>query len=605
MASDAVQTEEGTQLTKRGPPATIPEESLAEWFVDRAETYADMPAAYVDDGDGYEPVTFEAFAAEARAVAGGLQDLGLTAGDRLAIQSGTRYEWSVVDVASLLAGVVLVPVYPTFSGPQSAYVIEDAGAAVLVTESADVHREVSNVTETVLDVADLPHGEFDGAPGQGRAPDDLTTLIYTSGTTGDPKGVQLTHRNLRGEMAVLAQTLPEYEPGKRATCFLPLSHIYQRMTNYYAWNDGHSAVFMSPDTLVEDLRATEPHFLATVPRVYRRMHDGVQDQVAEMGAPKANLVRWALGVAEAYGRAIEDGGPGRSPGLRAKHALADRLVFSTLREQLGLTNVEFAITGAASLDARLLHLFWGLDVPLLEVYGATETTGGVTFNRMDAFRAGTVGKPLPETEVRLADDGEVLVRGPTVTPGYWNLPEATEASLTDGWYHTGDVGEWDGDFLKIVDRKKHMQVLDTGKNVYSDPIETVLRRQPHVGEVLVEAEGRKFVSALVQPNFGALLTAAAERGVDYDESAVVREDGEVVAVPEALLDHPEIQALFESEIEAANEELADYETVKRFAVISRAFSVERDELTPTLKKRRRDIRDHFADRLDAMYEEAG
>lgn len=589
---------------KRGPSATVPKESLAEWFTDRVEAYGDRPAAYVKAGGEYEAVTFDALFEEARAVAGGLRDLGLDPGDRLAVQSETRYEWSVVDVACLLSGVALVPVYPTFSGSQSAYVVENAGAEMLVTETDDVHREVANVTETVLDIADLPRGELEALPGLDRQFEDLATIIYTSGTTGDPKGVELTHRNLRAEMFVLDETLPGFDPGKKGTCFLPLSHVYQRVMNYFLWDSGHAAVFMRPDTLVEDLKATEPHFLGTVPRVYRRMHDGIQDQAAEMNPPKRNLVRWAMGVAERYGRAIEDGGPGLSAGLRAKHALADRLVFSTLREQLGLANVEYAITGAASLDARLLHFFWGMDVPLLEVYGATETTGGVTFNRMDSFRAGTVGKPLPETEITLAADGEVLVRGPTVTPGYWKLPEATEESLTDGWYHTGDVGEWDGDFLKIVDRKKHMQVMDTGKNIYSDPIETVLRRQPHVEEVLVEAEGRKFVSALVQPNFGALLAYADDRGIDYDADAVERRDDEVVGVPSTLVEHPDIQALFEDEIEAANDDLADYESVKRFAVISRAFSVEREELTPTLKKRRASIREHFADRLGDMYDES-
>ena len=605
MASDTAPGESAEQVVKRGPAATVPEEPLAGWFADRADQYGESPAVYVKEDGEYEAISFAELHEEARAVAGGLQDLGLEPGDRLAVQSETRYEWSLVDVACLLAGVVLVPVYPTFSGKKSAYIIEDAEAEVLVTDAKDVHREVANVTDEVLDIADLPRGQLDGNPGEGREIEDLATMIYTSGTTGDPKGVQLTHRNLRAEMAVLDETLPDFDPGQKGSCFLPLSHVYQRVMNYFLWDNGHAAVFMTPDTLVEDLKATEPHILGTVPRVYRRMYDGVQDQVAEMGTPKKNLVRWAMGVAEEYGRAIEDGGPGLSAGLRARHALADRLVFSTLREQLGLTNVEYAITGAASLDASLLHFFWGMGVSLLEVYGATETTGGATFNRMDSFRAGTVGKPLPETEIKLAADGEVLVRGPTVMAGYWNLPEETEASLTDGWYHTGDVGEWDGDFLKIVDRKKHMQVMDTGKNVYADPIETVLRRQPHIAEALVEAEGRKFVSALLQPNFEALLTFADNQGIDYDDSQVERQDGEVVGVPADLVEQEAVQELFEGEIAAANKDLAEYETVKQFEVIARAFSVEREELTPTLKKRRTNIREHFADRLDAMYEDSG
>jgi long-chain acyl-CoA synthetase len=507
----------------------------------------------------------------------------------------------VLDAASLLGGFVLVPVYPTFSASQSAYVIEDAEADVLATESPDVPDQVAAATGEVLDIADLPEGEFEADAAPDPAPEDLATIIYTSGTTGEPKGVELTHRNVRAEMALLVETLRDLDPGCRSTCFPPLSHIYQRVFKYYSWDNGHAAVFMSPDTLLEDLTATEPELLGTVPRVYRRMADGLTEQVAEMSGAKARLVTWAMGVVREFGRAIEDGGPALGAGLRAKHAVAERLVFSTLRERFGLSNVELAITGAASLDAGLLRLFWGMGVPLLEVYGATETTGGVTSNRMDSFRSGTVGKPLPETDITLPPDGEVLVRGPTVMRGYWNKTEATADSLTDGWYHTGDVGRWNGEFLEIVDRKKHMQVLDTGKNVYSEPIETALRRQDLVAEAMVIAEDRKFVGALVQPNFDALVAVAGEAGIDVDEADLEADGDEVVAVPRSLLEADAIQERLEAAVVNANEDLADHETVKAFTLLERAFSVEADELTPTLKKRRRDIEDNRADRIDAMF----
>ncbi|HKJ59025.1 MAG TPA: AMP-binding protein, partial [Halobacteriales archaeon] len=451
--------------------------------------------------------------------------------------------------------------------------------------------------------SDLPDGEFEADSIADPDPDEVATVIYTSGTTGDPKGVELTHRNVRAELALLEDTLPSFEPGRRGTCFLPLSHIYQRVFSYHLWDHGHAAVFMSPDTLLADLQATEPHLLGTVPRVYRRMYDGLTEQVAEMGTPKAQLVTWAMGVAREYGRAIEEGGPGVSASLRAKQAVAERLVFSTLREEFGLSNVEFAVTGAASLDAELLRFFWGMGVPLLEVYGATETTGGVTFNRMDSFSPGTVGKPLPETEVTLSGEGEVLVRGPTIMRGYWNKPEATAESLEDGWYRTGDVGRWDGEFLEIVDRMKHMQVLDTGENLYSEPVERALRRHDLVAEAMVVAEDRKYPTALLQPNFDALLAVAEERGIDYDAGAVETDGDETVAVPEALLDNPEVRALFEEAVEAANEDLAAFQTVEKFALLERALSVDEDELTPTLKKRRRDIEANFEDRIAAMYDD--
>jgi len=604
MASDAADSSRTESTVKRGPSVAIPDEPLGQWIASRVEEHSHRPAALKHLGPGeHEAVTYEAFFEDACSVAGALRDLGLEAGDRIGIESETRYEWSVLDVATLLTGVVLVPVYPSFSASQSAYVLEDAGADVLVTEEPDVPEAVDDATTEVLDVADLPEGEFDTASIPEPDPDEVASIIYTSGTTGDPKGVELTHRNFRAEMELLTETVPTFDPGRLGTCFLPLSHIYQRVFNYHLWEHGHAAVFMTADTLLADLQATEPHILGTVPRVYRRMYDGLTDQVAEMSSLKAQLVNWAMGVAREYGRAIEAGGDDPSSTLQAKHALADRLVYSTLREEFGLTNVEFAITGAASLDAGLLRFFWGIGVPLLEVYGATETTGGVTFNQREAFKPGTVGKPLPETAVKLAEDGEVLVRGPTIMRGYWNNLEATADSLTEDWYHTGDVGQWNGEFLEIVDRKKHMQVLDTGKNLYSEPVETALRRQGHVAEAMVIADDRKFVTALLQPNFDALLKFADDEGIDYDESAVETDGDETVAVPEALLDHPEVQSLFDREVAEVNEDLADYQTIKKFSVLERALSVEDGELTPTLKKRRRDILENFDERIEAMYDD--
>lgn len=605
MAVETTDPPEVDSEVRRGPNISIPDDSLGAWITERAERYGDRTAAYKHLGPGeHEPLTYDELFEKALAVAGGLRDLGLEEGDRVGLESETRYEWSVLDVATLVSGVVLVPVYPSFSPSQSAYVLEDAGIDVLVTEEPDVPDAVNEVIEEVIDVSSLPEGDFDTDDVVDADQESLATIIYTSGTTGDPKGVELTHRNIVGEMELLNETVPSFDPGKRGTCFLPLSHIYQRVFNYHLWDNGHAAVYMTPDTILEDLQATEPHILGTVPRVYRRMYDGLTEQVAEMGSPKAQLVSWAMGVAREYGRAIEEGGPGVSPGLRARHAIAERLVFGTLREEFGLTNVEFAITGAASLDAGLLRFFWGLGVPLLEVYGATETTGGVTFNTMDSFKPGTVGRALPNTEVTLAEDGEVLVRGPTIMRGYWNKPGATEGSLTDGWYHTGDVGRWNGDFLEIIDRKKHMQVLDTGKNVYSEPIETALRRQDHVAEAMVIAEGQKYVTALIQPNFDVVLSFADSEGIDYDEDAVRTEGDETVEVPGELLEHSSVQLLFESEVEAANEDLAEHQTVKKFSLLERAFSVEADELTPTLKKRRRDIESNFADRIEEMYDES-
>lgn len=604
MSTEAVGTHDAESDIHRGPPVTIPEETLAEMFDAAAAEYSDYPAVtYRNEAGDFEEQTFEEFYEEAKAVAGGFQDMGLEPGDRLALRMETRYEWTLVDVASILAGVVLAPVYMTFTDSQSAYIVEDAGADVLITDDTDVPTEIEEVTDEVLYIEDLPRGEFEGELAGGRDPQDLATLIYTSGTTGEPKGVKLTHSNVRAELELFGEAAPEIEPGATGTCFLPLAHVLQRGLTHYYWLNGYTTMYSTPDDLLEDLQEIQPEFIGSVPRVYSKMYEGVNAQVETMGTPKAQLVNWGVKVAKQYGHAQEDGGPSMGKGLQLKQSIADKLVYGKLREELGLSNVEVAFTGGASLDAPVIRFFWGMNVPVLEAYGATETVGGATFNRMDGFRTGTVGKPVAETEIKLARDGEVLLRGPTITEGYWDKPEETEASFTDDWYHTGDIGEWDGDYLKIVGRKKNMQVLETGKNIYGDPIEEILRQQPHIQEAIVVAEDRKYVSALLQPNFDKLLAFADDHGIEYDSDAVETEGDETTAVPVDFLQEPTVQDLFDDEVTAANEELADYQTVKKFTILERALSTTHDELTPTFKKRRRNILENWDDRIEAMYED--
>lgn len=594
-------TSQGTNANAQGGSTVdVPDRPLAEWITDRANEYGDLPAAiYREDGSFVER-TFEQLLAEARAVAGGFQKRGIEPGDRLAIRSSTRYEWSVLDTATMLSGVILVPVYTTFNARDAAYVIEDAGAEYLVNEGEEVPPEIADAVEDVFEIESLPEGDLDGTPGTSRDPEGVAALVYTSGTTGDPKGVKLTHRNVLAELAILADLVPGGEPGKRGTCYLPLAAQAQRAFNHMLWDQGHATVYTTPDTLVADFIATEPQILVGVPRVWRRFKTAVENRVAEIDGIEGSLAEWSLAVAKRYGRAREQGTvPLR---LRAQHALADRLFYSEFREDLGLAKAEWGLTGAASLDAEVLHFLWGLNVPLLEVYGATEVTAVCCGNRMEDFQVGTVGKPALGTEIRLADDGEVLVKGPEVFDGYWNLPETTEAAFVDGWYRTGDIGEWRGDYLAIIDRKTFKAVLDTGQNIYPEPVEAELRGSTYVDEAMIVAEDRKFVTALVQPNFEQLLAFADSAAIAYDEGAVERREGEVVAVPSELIEHPDVQELFEREIETANGELAEFETIKKFVLIDRPLSIERDELTPTLKKRRDTISEHFSERIEAMYD---
>ncbi|THE65789.1 long-chain fatty acid--CoA ligase [Salinadaptatus halalkaliphilus] len=585
-----------------GPALSVPDGPMAAWLEDHFEAYADEPAALIREGDSFEDVRFAELLEEARAVAGGLLELGLEPGDRIGIRAPTRYEWSVADVATHLAGLVLVPVYPSFSADQATHVVDDADASVLITED-DYPDELEDAVDEIVPIDDLPTAEPPELAGYDADDDEPATIIYTSGTTGDPKGCTITHRNLLAATAMVDERL-SLESGNVGTCFLPLSHIYQRVGNYYLWGTGNAAAFMTVDDLKDELGMVEPELLVTVPRVYRRVYAGIQDQIAEMSGAKRRLMEWADGVAKAYGEGRSEG-ESVSSALAAKHALAEKLVFSTLREELGLTQVEYALTGAASIDADLLHYFWGLGIPLVEVYGSTEVTGPSTMNKPDSFRAGTVGYPMAGSEVGLAADGEVLYRGPNVMEGYWNNEAATADSIVDGWYHTGDIGEFDEDgFLTIVDRKKRMAVLDTGKNVSPNRVETALNRDRFVADSMAIADGRKFVTALLQPNYEAVLDLATDEGIAFDESATERDDSEeVVAVDPALLEDDHVHERFETALESANETLASYEEVGDYRLLERALSVDREELTPTLKKRRPTIEERYADRIESMYAE--
>ncbi|WP_276261011.1 AMP-dependent synthetase/ligase [Haloglomus litoreum] len=581
---------------------------VARWYLDRVEAFADEPAVYVrregTDGEHgpFAPKTYREVAEEARAVAGGLLE-HVAPGDRVAVRAETRYEWTLLDHSCLLAGLVLVPVYPSFSPEQTEHVLTDSGARVLVAEDPEsLPIEARESVEVVIDIEALPTGEApDPLPGLDAAMDDTFTIVYTSGTTGMPKGVVITHQNLLSQVAQWEAMLPPTGPGDVGPVYLPLNHIMQRVIAYAGINWGSAGAYIAVESLVEDLQAVHPETFSAVPRIYRRMYDGVRESISAAEGAKQRIGEWALALAVEYGRAIETDSVTVS--LRARHAIADRLVYSTVRDQLGLGDVRYAGTGSASLDAEVLHFFWGIGVPLLEGYGATETTAALTFTRLDDFHPGTVGLPVAGAELKLAPDGEVLARGPNVTPGYWSDEANTAASFdADGWYHTGDIGEWRGEHLRIVDRKKRLQVLDTGKNVYPGPVENTLRRSPFVADAMVVAEGRKYVTAILQPNYDLLLEFAAEEGIAVDADACPRNDlGDVAGVPEELLDERAVRDLFQREVDAANETLADYERVKRFDLLPAAFAVESEELTPTLKKRRGTIEERHADRIEGLY----
>ncbi len=418
-------------------------------------------------------------------------------------------------------------------------------------------------------------------------PDDLATIIYTSGTTGEPKGVMLTHGNLVANLEAGSQVL-ELSQADVALSFLPLSHGFERMVSYIYLFTGVSIVFAeSMETIARDIGTVQPTVVTGVPRVYEKIQARIVTTGEGASPAKAAIFRWAVkaGIAKARARLT-----GRTPGtlVSARAAVADRLVFSTIRQRLG-GRIRFLVSGSAPLGASVLEFFHGIGLPIVEGYGLTETAPILTVNPANAPRAGTVGRPLPNVELRIAPDGEILARGPNVMTGYYNKPEATREVLKDGWFATGDIGALDAEgYLRITDRKKDILVTSGGKNIAPQPIEDVLRRSPLVAEAVVLGDRRRYVAALLVPEFTAL-----ERRLQGL--------GRPPAARDELVTRPDVVALYQEIVDALNRDLSPYERVKRMALLPSEFTVASGELTPTLKVKRRVVEERWRTQIEALY----
>ena len=549
----------------------------------------------------------------------GFSTLGISSGDRVAILAESRPEWLMTDLAILTAGGVTVPIYPTLSAQQVHYILRDSSAKVAIVSTRlqlDKVQEVRHqlpaleaaivmddpaepISPSVLPlsvIASRGHAQMTGEWGTGRSfrestrgisPDQLATFIYTSGTTGEPKGVMLTHGNLAANLIASANVLSVTQDDV-ALSFLPLSHAFERLVAYIYLYCGVSIVFAeSIETIARDIAAVRPTILTGVPRVFEKLHARIMEKGQATPGLKASLFRWAVGVGIASGKASLRG---RSPGLltQLQLPLADRLVFSKIREGVG-GRVRYLISGSAPLSPALAEFFQGVGLPILEGYGLTETSPVLTVNPPDAPRVGTVGKPLPNVELRIAEDGEILARGPNVMPGYYNKPEASADVLKDGWFHTGDIGTIDGEgYLSITDRKKDLLVTSGGKKIAPQPIEEVLKRSPLVSEAVLLGDRRKFAAALIVPDFPALERRLRDLGRPLGDRA-------------ALLARPDVLGLYQEIIDALNRELSQYERLKKFALLPREFSIESGELTPTLKVKRKVVEQKYSEVIESLY----
>ncbi len=543
----------------------------------------------------------------------GLLELGVRPGDRVAILSENRPEWAITDYASLAARCTDVPIYPTLPAKQIEYVLRDSGAvAILVSTDAQVEKlaAVRDHLPALRQVIGydgrgagvLPYGEV---LARGRAardrhpewrnralrasPDDLATLIYTSGTTGDPKGVMLSHGNIASNVTTCVD-LFAFSDGDECLSFLPLSHIFERMFGHYCMF--HKGVLINYaggiDTVAADMLERRPTLMASVPRLYEKIYARVHDTVRASSPVRRRLFAWGKRVGEEWADRVLDGRP-VPPSLALARRVADRLVFARLRARTG-GRVRFFISGGAPLSADIARFFFAAGMPILEGYGLTETSPVMAVNTFEHLKLGTVGRPIPEVEIRIAPDGEILTRGPNVMRGYFNKPEATaEALEPDGWFHTGDVGLLDAEgFLRITDRKKDLIVTAGGKNIAPQPIENLAKTSKFVSSAVMLGDRRPFPIMLVVPNAESVQGWARHKGL---------RDGTL----EELLSRSEVQQKVEREVRKTLRDLAQFEMPKRLLLLPREFSVEAGELTPTLKVRRRIVEQRHREAIEALY----
>lgn len=588
------------------PRIQVPQESNVTDLLVRHARSAANPALFSTPSDnGWKDVTASQFAADVSAIAKGLIAKGLEVGDRVGLMARTRYEWSLVDFSIWFAGCVTVPIYETSSPSQVAWIISDSAAGAVIVESGQ-HENVVRQAAHQERLDGLSHvWQIDGGLDELRAAgrdisdevleerrrsaslSDVATVIYTSGTTGRPKGCELTHGNFveLSENAALALPQAVY-PGASTIMFLPLAHVFARFISVLAVAAA-CRVAHTPDVknLLGDLQSFKPTFILAVPRVFEKVYNSAMLKAEDGG--KGKIFHAGVDVAVAYSKAQQQG---KIPlGLKLKHKLFDAVLYSKLREAMG-GNIRYAVSGGAPLGERLGHFFNGISVTILEGYGLTETTAPLTVNTLERIKIGTVGRPLPGNSVRIAEDGEVLGKGVCVMRGYHNREDLTEQAFTDGWFHTGDIGELDEDgFLTITGRKKEIIVTAGGKNVIPAQLEDQIRADALVSQCVVIGDGRPFISALVTLDAEAVPGWLSRHNLDTSLSM------------EQVIELDEVKQEIQRVINKANESVSRAEAIKQFRVVANDFTEESGHLTPSMKIKRAVVVKDFAEVIEKIY----
>jgi long-chain acyl-CoA synthetase len=587
-----------------------------------AQIYGPEPAIRSKDGRDYKPTSYQDLFDTVITLARGLLEIGLGPGGRLAILSENRREWIWLDLACQLIGVTTVPIYPSLPAGQVEYILRDSDVTVAAvsdsSQAGKIHKAWDQldalqtmiaIDEAAVDVGPCPSGRRILSLGSivdlGRnsqhtaddvrrlaehaQPDDLCSIVYTSGTTGEPKGAMLTHWNFTSNYQSFNEVL-SIGPGDVFLSFLPLNHVFERLAGYYFPLSGGACIAYAESALRvrQNLPEVQPTVMVGVPRLYEGIRQGVLANVAKAPPSRQRLFHWAMGVGRRRMQAMEAGNP-LGPRLALEWAMADRLVMRSVRQQIGLGRMRLLVSGSAPLMRETAEFLIGVGVTFVEGYGLTETSPVISVNRVGRFRVGSVGLSIAGVEVQIAEDGEILSRGPNTMKGYLNRPDDTAAVIDpDGWFHTGDVGHIDEDgFIFITDRKKDLLVLATGKKVAPQPLEAMIKASPFIAEVVVLGDRMSYCVALILPDIDRLAKYGADHQWVFGDKA-------------SLCRLPEAKQLIRSEINRLSGLLADYEKVRQFTLIDREFSIETGELTPTLKIRRKVVQDHYHDAIEAM-----
>lgn len=593
-------------------------DTLNRVFQDSVKKFAHSQALSCKVAGEYKALTYQEMSAKVRAFASGLLALGAKRGDRIALLSENRPEWAIADIGIMHIGAVNVAIFPTLPPGQIRYIVNDSGAKIILVsdecqllKALEVKKELPDLQIITMDCpADAAKGiaAFDEVTSRGEAskfsdaeynklwqsarPNDWASIIYTSGTTGDPKGAILSHYNFTSNIEA-AQEVLTLQPEDVLLSIIPLNHVMGRMADHYLpISCGATIAYLENlRRLKQNMTEVRPHYMVLVPRFFEMFQEGLLANIAKEPFPKKQLFHWALSVGK---RCFENVQEKESiPGsLAFQRWLADKLVFTKIRERLGLGRLKFFISGSAPLSESTAEFFNSMGFKILEGYGLTETSPLIAVNRPHLLKLGTVGTPVKGVEVKIAGDGEILVRGPNVMQGYYNKPAETAETIdAERWFHTGDIGGFDEEgFLKITDRKKDLIVLANGKKVAPQPMENRLKESHFISQIILLGDKRSTVTALIVPAFERVKNWLKEQGImvsDEDNSDIIH--------------HADVNRLIRGEIQRLSDEFADYEKVRRFTLIDHEFTVESGEMTPTLKVKRRVVMEKYSDLIDAMY----